>query len=169
MPFTPISTLLPRKMLKKHCTLLTLQGCTRFSGMEQIVTRHSIKIKRGLTGKSQQAQRINPHIGPPWSIDIPIVILLKFFFLERTGFPADKISSRVAWKFRRGTRKCKRDCQFTTNFAGCHSTIWSCLPIRFKREIVALWLRIRKRTVTFAFNKVSQTHSMTNIYCASLQ
>ena len=64
MPFTPISTLLPRKMLKKHRTLLTLQGCMRFSGMEQIVTRHSIKTMIGLIGKSQQAQRINPHRGP---------------------------------------------------------------------------------------------------------
>ena len=75
----------------------------RFSGMEQIVTRHSIKTKIGLIGKSQQAQRINPHIGPPLSIDIhrnPS----KIFFLERTGFPADKISSRVAWKFRGGMK-----------------------------------------------------------------
>ena len=37
----------------------------RFSGMEQIVTRHSVKTKIGLIGKLQQAQRINPHIGPP--------------------------------------------------------------------------------------------------------
>ena len=35
-----------------------------------------------------------PHIGP-----LPMVIPLKLF-LERIGFPADNISSRVAWKFR---------------------------------------------------------------------
>ena len=35
-----------------------------------------------------------PHMGP-----IPIVIPIKIF-LERVGFPADNISSRVAWKFR---------------------------------------------------------------------
>ena len=40
-----------------------------------------------------------PHIGP-----LPIVIPLKLF-LERIGFPADNISSRVAWTFR-GERKC---------------------------------------------------------------
>ena len=34
------------------------------------------------------------YIGP-----LPIVISLKLF-LERIGFPADNISSRVAWKFR---------------------------------------------------------------------
>ena len=28
----------------------------------------------------------------------------KNFFLERTGFPADKISSRVSWKFRGGMK-----------------------------------------------------------------
>ena len=35
-----------------------------------------------------------PHIGP-----LTIAIRLKLF-LERIGFPADNISSRVAWKFR---------------------------------------------------------------------
>ena len=35
-----------------------------------------------------------PHIGP-----LSMVIPLKLF-LERIGFPADNISSRVAWKFR---------------------------------------------------------------------
>ena len=47
----------------------------------------------------------------------------KIFFLERTGFPADNIFSRVAWKFRGGMKVQKglevQDCQFTTNFAGC--------------------------------------------------
>ena len=118
MPFTPISTLLPRKMLKKHRTLLTLQGCMRFSGMEQIVTRHSIKTKIGLIGKSQQAQRINPHIGPPWSIDISIVILLKFFFWKVPVFPRIRFPRVLRGSFVEGW-KCKRDCQFTTNFAGC--------------------------------------------------
>ena len=45
-------------------------------------------------------------------------------------------------------------CQFTAN-----STGWSCLPIRFKREIFTLFIRTSKRTVTFALNKVFQTRS----------
>ena len=41
-----------------------------------------------------------PHIGP-----IPIVIpLIKSYSFERIGFPADNISSRVAWKFRGGEK-----------------------------------------------------------------
>ena len=44
------------------------------------------------------AKRINPHIGP-----LPIVIPLKLF-LERITFPAEDISSRVAWKFRGGIK-----------------------------------------------------------------
>ena len=39
-----------------------------------------------------------PHIGP-----LPIVIPLKLF-LERIGFPAGNISSRVAWKFGGGMK-----------------------------------------------------------------
>ena len=48
-------------------------------------------------------------------------------------------------------------CQFTANSPAANSTGWSCLPIRFKREIITLFLRISKRTVTFALNKVFQT------------
>ena len=145
----------------------------RFSGMEQIVTRHSVKTKIGLIGKSQQAQRINPHIGPPWSIDISIVILLKFFFWNVPVFPRIRFPRVLRGSFVEGW-KCKRNWRYRTANSlpispAVNSTIWSCLPIRFKREIVALWLRIRKRTGTFAFNKVFQTHSVTNIYCVSLQ
>ena len=39
-----------------------------------------------------------PHIGP-----LPIIIPLKLF-LDRIGFPADNISSLVAWKFRGGIK-----------------------------------------------------------------
>ena len=39
-----------------------------------------------------------PHICP-----LPIVIRLKLF-LKRIGFPAETISSRVAWKFRGGIK-----------------------------------------------------------------
>ena len=48
-------------------------------------------------------------------------------------------------------------CQFTANSPTANSTGWSCLPIRFKREIVTLFLRISKKTVTFALNKVFQS------------
>ena len=141
----------------------------RFSGMEQIVTRHSIKAKIGLIGKSQQAQRINPHIGPPLSIDISIVILLKYFFWNVPVFPRIRFPCVLRGSFVEGW-KCKRTANSLPISPAVNSTIWSCLPIRFKREIVALWRRIRKRTVyTFAFNKVFQTHSGTNIYCVSLQ
>ena len=51
--------------------------------------------------REDKAQRTNPHIGP-----ILIVIPLKLV-LERTGFPADNISSRVAWKFRGGVKTCR--------------------------------------------------------------
>ena len=125
----------------------------RFSGMEQIVTRHSIKTKIGLIGKSQQAQRINPHIGPPWSIDISIVILLKFFFGTyrfSRGWDFLACCVEVSWR----DESAKGTANSLPISPAVNSTIWSCLPIRFKREIVALWLRIRKRTVRFAFNKV---------------
>ena len=39
-----------------------------------------------------------PHIGP-----LPIIIPLKLF-LDRIGFPADNISSLVAWKFSGGIK-----------------------------------------------------------------
>ena len=51
MPFTPISTLLPRKMLKKTSYPINtsrMYDSFAVSGMEQIVTRHSIKTKIGL-------------------------------------------------------------------------------------------------------------------------
>ena len=133
----------------------------RFSGIEQIVTRQSIKTKVGLIGKSQQAQRINPHIGPPWSIDISIVILLKIFFWNVPVFPRIRFPRVLRGSFVEGWKWTANSLPISP---AVNSAIWSCLPIRFKREIVALWLRIRKRTVTFALNKVFQTHSVTNIY-----
>ena len=50
-------------------------------------------------------------------------------------------------------------CQFTANSPAANSTGWSCLPIRFKREIFTLFIRTNTRTVTFALNKVFQTRS----------
>ena len=50
-------------------------------------------------------------------------------------------------------------CQFTANSPAANSTGWSCLPIRFKREIFTLFKRTSKRTVTFVLNKVFQTRS----------
>ena len=50
-------------------------------------------------------------------------------------------------------------CQFTANSPAANSTGWSCLPIRFKREILTFFIRTSKRTVTFALNKVFQTRS----------
>ena len=52
----------------------------------------------GLFGLSKELRELIPHIGP-----LPIVIPPKIF-LERVGFPADNISSRVAWKFRGGIK-----------------------------------------------------------------
>ena len=46
-------------------------------------------------------------------------------------------------------------CQFTANSPAANSTGWSCLPIRFKREILTFFIRTSKRTVTFALNKPS--------------
>ena len=45
-----------------------------------------------------KASELIPHIGP-----LRIVIPLKLV-LERVGFTADNISSRVAWKFRGGVK-----------------------------------------------------------------
>ena len=44
-------------------------------------------------------------------------------------------------------------CQFTAHSPAANLTGWSCLPIRFKREIVTLWLGISKRTVVFVVYK----------------
>ena len=52
----------------------------------------------GLFGLSKELRELIPHIGP-----LAIVIPPKIF-LERVGFPADNISSRVAWKFRGGIK-----------------------------------------------------------------
>ena len=53
----------------------------------------------GLFGLSKELRELIPHIGP-----LPIVIPPKIF-LERVGFPADNISSRVAWK-NKSTKAC---------------------------------------------------------------
>ena len=44
-------------------------------------------------------------------------------------------------------------CQFTAHSPAANLTGWSCLPIRFKREIETLWLGISKGTVAFVINK----------------
>ena len=62
--------------------------------------------------------------------------------------------------------------QFTANSPAANSTGWSCLPIRFKREIFTLFIRTSKRTVTFAFTrffKPVQLFWMTNICCVTSQ
>ena len=55
------------------------------------------------------------------------------------------------WKSARGTKL--KFCQFTANSPAANSTGWSCLPIRFKREIFTSFIRTSKRTVTFALKK----------------
>ena len=52
----------------------------------------------GLLSLSKELRELIPHIGP-----LPIEIPPKIF-LERVGFAADNISSRVAWKFRGGIK-----------------------------------------------------------------
>ena len=47
--------------------------------------------------------------------------------------------------------------KLSANSPAANSTGWSCLPIRFKGEIVTLWLRISKKNVVFAVNKFFQT------------
>ena len=65
-----------------------------------------------------------PHIGP-----LPIVIPLKLF-LERIGFPADNISSRVAWTFRGRAKvhaKTRRDPTGVRELDECETRVYPLL------------------------------------------
>ena len=72
----------------------------------------------------EKHRELLPHIGP-----LPIVIPLKLF-LERIGFPADNISSRVAWTFRGGAKvhaKTRRDPTGVRELDECETRVYPLL------------------------------------------
>ena len=81
-------------MLKESMNILA----NTKGGTDGLTERRLKRIEIVLVQERINLRELIPHIGP-----LPIVIPLKLF-LERVGFPADDISSRVAWKFRGGVK-----------------------------------------------------------------
>ena len=64
--------------------------------------------------------------------------------MKTSLFKTNKVLREITVTLCRLTYQAEAVSQFTANL-----TRWSCVPIRFKLEIVSLWTRMSKRTVAF--------------------